>query len=94
MDEVQGSECGILCARKWSVKMKGRFYEACLRAAMVYGGEAWVMRKKEEGVLQRAERAMVRMMCGVTLRGKKSSMELMSMVGLRHCDIVRSRLRW
>ena len=32
-----------------------------MRATMVYGGETWLM-KKEEGVKQRAERAMVRMM--------------------------------
>ena len=61
------------------------------------GGETWVMRKKEEGVLQRPERTMVRMMCGVKLRNRMSSMELMFMVGLSE-DIVtlvrRSRLRW
>jgi hypothetical protein len=64
---------------------------------MVYGGETWVMRKEEECVLQRAERAMVRMICGVKLRDRKSSSELMSMVGLSE-DIVtlvrKSRLRW
>jgi hypothetical protein len=79
------------------VKMKGRVYRACVRAAMVYGGETWVMRKEEECVLQRAERAMVRMMCGVKLRDRKSSSELMSMVGLSE-DILtlvrKSRLRW
>jgi hypothetical protein len=44
-----------------------------------------------------AERAMVRMMCGVKLRDRKSSSELMSMVGLSE-DILtlvrKSRLRW
>jgi hypothetical protein len=87
---------GVLCGRKWSVKMKGRVYMACVRAAMVYGGETWVMRKEEECVLQSAERAMVRMMCRVKLRDRKSSIELMSMVGLSE-DIVtlvrKSRLR-
>ena len=70
----------VLCERKWSVKMKGRVYEACVRAAMVYGRETWVMRK-EEGVVQRADRDLVRMMCGVKFRDKKSSMELMSVTG-------------
>jgi hypothetical protein len=88
---------GVLCGRKWSVKMKRSVYRACARAAMVYGGETCVMRKEEEYVLQRAERAMVRMMCGVKLRDRKSSSELMSMVGLSE-DIVtlvrKSRLRW
>jgi hypothetical protein len=63
---------------------------------MIYGGETWVQRKEEEGVLQRLERAMVRMMCGVKLTDRKSSKQFMSMVGLSE-DIVtlvrKSRLR-
>ena len=63
---------GMLCGRKWSARMKGRVYKACVRAAIVYGGETWVMRK-EEGVLQPAERVMARMTGGVKLMEKKSS---------------------
>ena len=88
---------GLLCGKRWSVKLKGRVYKTCVRTAMIYGGETWVMRKEEENVLQRAERAMVRMMCGVKLSDRKSSKELMAMIGLSE-DIVtlvrRSRLRW
>ena len=58
---------GVLCGRKCSVKIKGMVYKVRVRAAMVYGVEAWVMRKEEEGVLQRAEGAMVMMMCGLSL---------------------------
>jgi hypothetical protein len=86
----------VLCGRKWSVKMKGRVYRTCVRAAMVYGGETLVMRKKKEYVLQRAESAMVRMMYGVKLRNRKSSNELMSMVGLNEDTVTlvrKSRLR-
>ena len=51
-------------------------------AAIVYGDETWVVRKEEGvGLLQRAERAMVRIMCGVKLRDRMSSMVLMSLVG-------------
>ena len=37
---------GVLCGRKWSVKMKGWMYKAraAMRAVMVCG-ETWVMRK-------------------------------------------------
>ena len=63
------------------MKMKGRVYKAFVRAAMMYSGETWIM-KKEEGVMQRAERPMMRMVCGVKLRDRKSSMEFMSVVGL------------
>ena len=84
---------GVSCGRKWSIGMEGRVYKACVRSAMVYGGETWVV-KEEECVLQRA---MVRKMCGVKLRDRKRSDELLSMLGLKE-DIVtlvrRSRLRW
>jgi len=56
-----------------------------------------VLRQEEVGVLQRAERAMVRMMCGVKLRDKCGINKLMALVGLSE-DIVtlvgKSRLRW
>ena len=55
-------------------------YKACLRGAMLYGGDTRVMRKAEDGVVQRAERAVVRMMRGVKLRDRKGSMDMMSMV--------------
>ena len=35
---------------------------------MTYGSETWTMRKEDEDVLIRAERRMIRMMCGVKLR--------------------------
>jgi hypothetical protein len=82
---------------KWSVKMKGRVCRACVRVAMVYGGETWVMTKEEDCVMQKAERATVRTMCGVKFRDRKSNNEMMSVIGLNE-DIVtlvrKSRLRW
>ena len=87
----------VLCGKKWSVKMKGKLYKTSVRTAMVYGAETWAMRKVEEGVLLRAERAMVRMMCGVKLRNRKKTSELMSMLEMSE-DIVtlvgQSRMRW
>ena len=88
---------GVLCGKKWSVRLKGRVYRTCVRTAMIYGSETWTMRKVEENVLRRAERAMVRMMCGVKLGDRKSSCELMSMAGLSEDVVVvarKSRLRW
>jgi hypothetical protein len=45
---------------------------------IIYGGETWLMRKEAEGVLQRAYRNMVRRMCWVKVRDRKSSLEIMS----------------
>ena len=54
------------------------------------------MRKEEEGVLQKTERAMGRMMCGVRLGDRKRSEVLMQMLEL-DVDVAtlvrRSRLR-
>ena len=62
---------------------------------MVCGSETWVIRKAEEDVLWRAERAMVCMISGEKLRDRKSSSELMSMAGSCEDIVVvvrRSRL--
>ena len=71
--------------KEWSVMMKVmdlKVYRARVKEAILYSGEAWVVRKEDESVWQRPKRAMMRMMCGVTLKDRKSSMELMSMVEL------------
>jgi hypothetical protein len=88
---------GVFCGKKWSLSMKGKVYMTCVRPVMTYGSETWVLKKEDEGVLQRAERAMVRMMFGIKLRERKSSSLLSAMAGLNE-DIVtvvrKSRLRW
>jgi hypothetical protein len=72
---------------------------ACDRDGLASGRRTRPPNQKtgEECVLQRAERATVRMMCGVQLRDRKISNQLMSIVGINE-DIVtlvrKSRLRW
>ena len=59
-------ECGeLLRGRQFSLKMKGKVYRTCVRSAMLYGSETWCLRENEMAILRRAERAMVRAMCGV-----------------------------
>jgi hypothetical protein len=38
---------GVMFGRKWSLKLKGKVYKTCVKTAMVYGSETWVMRKAE-----------------------------------------------
>ena len=55
------------------------------------------MKKEDETVLKRAERAMIRRICGVKVCERKHSDELIRMVGLELDIIVvvkQSRLRW
>ena len=43
----------FLCAERIGLNVKGKFYEACVRSCMIYGGETWAisvefMRKLEK----------------------------------------------
>ena len=42
----------LLYGRKFSVKMKGRIYQSCVRTAMLYGSETWCLRGNEMAILK------------------------------------------
>jgi hypothetical protein len=86
----------ILMARGASLALKGRIYSACVRSAMIYGSETWPVKVEDTQKLERAERMMVRHMCGVTLKDRKSSQELRERLEIEGVtDIIRrGRLRW
>ena len=50
---------------------------------MLYGSEAWCLKENEMGILQRTEISMVIAMCGVQLKDRKRSTDLMFMLGLK-----------
>jgi hypothetical protein len=63
--------------------------------SMIYGSETWPMKKEHETRLETTEMRMIRQMCGVSLRDKKTSSELRDRVGVEAIGVVcRSRLRW
>jgi len=86
----------ILTTRGASLKLKGKIYRACVQRVMVYGSETWAAKVEDVRRLVRTERAMVRWMCGVTLKDRKSSDELLVRLGVE--DVVevvrRGRLLW
>jgi hypothetical protein len=86
----------ILTAKGASLALKGKIYSACVRSAMTYGSETWPMKIDDNKKLERAESMMVRRMCGVTLRDKKSNEELRQRLGIESVTEVvrRGRLRW
>ena len=53
---------------------------------MVCGSEMWALKASETQQLVRTERMMVRWMCGVSLRDKKTSLELLDrlLLGLKN----------
>ena len=63
---------------------------------MVYGSETWPMTADELWRLERAERMMIRWMCGVMLKDRCKSEELRKRLDIEDVvDVVRkSRLGW
>ena len=57
--------------------LKGAVYGSYVRPAMLYGSEAMCLIESEMGILWRTERSMVRVMCGVKLKDRNRSMDLM-----------------
>jgi hypothetical protein len=86
----------ILTKRGASLVVKGELYSACVRSGMVYGSETWATGVEDINRLVRAERMMVRSMCGVSLKDGKSSAELLSRLGIVSVvEVVeKGRLRW
>ena len=86
----------FLTSRAPSLRLKGRVYAACVRSVMTYGSETWATKAECEQKLERAERRMVRWMCGVSLRDQHRSADLRKRLGLEEIGAVtrRNRLRW
>ena len=64
---------------------------------MTYGSETWVVRFVDETILRRAEKRMLRLMCGVQLADGVSTTKLMGRLGLDDniIEVVRQgSLRW
>ena len=88
--------CPILTARGASLKVKGKLYSMYVQCVMMYGSETWAMKVEDMQRLERTEKMMIRWMCGVTLKDRKTTEELRQRLGIVSvCDRVREgRLRW
>ena len=62
--------------------MKEAVYKSYVRPAILHGSEAWCPKESEIGILRLTEGSVVRAMCGVHLKDRKTSMDLMFMLGL------------
>ena len=59
-----------------SLKLKGKIYRLCVQRVLVYGIETGLVKVEDVQRLERREKAMVRRMCGVSLKNKHHSEEL------------------
>ena len=73
----------ILTAWGASYCIKGKIYKACVQSVLTYGTETWVMKKANLLSLERTEQMMVRWKCGVSLKDRKRSVNLYSLLGFR-----------
>ena len=82
---------------RFSVRRKGAVYKSYVRPAILYGSETQCLKQSEIGSFQRTERSMLRAMCGVQLKVRKKSTDLMFMLGLNVAMdqmVMANSVRW
>ena len=86
----------VLTSRHVPLLVRGRVYNACVRTAMLHGGETWGPNSADLQRLRRNERSMIRWICGKGPQDETSTEDLLTKLGL--VGIVRvlgcKRLRW
>ncbi|KAF3634913.1 putative pre-mRNA-processing factor 6-like [Capsicum annuum] len=91
---IQGN--GVLCDKKVSPKLKGKFYRVAVRPTMLYGVEFWPVKNSYIQKLKVAEMRMLQWMCGLTRKDKvrnKIIREKVRVISVE--DKLREvRLRW
>jgi len=86
----------LLTLRGLSLKLKGKLYGTCVQSVLMYGSETWALKVGNMQRLESTERMMVRWMCGVKLKDRKSSQVLQDSLGIVGVAerVRRGRLRW
>jgi len=86
----------ILTHKGASLIVTGKVYESCVRSAMIYGSETWAVKTEHIQRLSRTEMRMIRWMCGVSVKERRSNEELRRRLGVAAiADVMRrNRLRW
>ena len=84
----------ILTSRAPPLEMKGRMYGTCVRSSMVHERETRPL--IVELKFERAEMQMIRWMCGVSMKDRRTNEELKRLVGVESITtvIISDRLRW
>ena len=86
----------MLTKRGLSLKTKGYLYNMCVCEVLTHGSEIWSIRAGDVQRMARTERSMVRRMCGVSLKDRRRSEDLLKLMGIVGIEEVmdRSGLRW
>ena len=86
----------MLCGSRFPLRLNGAVCRSYVSPAMLYGSEAWCLKESEMGILRRTDTSIVRATCGVQLKYRKGSTDLI-MLGLKetmdHLTMANS-VRW
>ncbi|KAF3623804.1 Mannosyl-oligosaccharide 1,2-alpha-mannosidase MNS2 [Capsicum annuum] len=87
---------GVLCCKKMSPKLKGKFYRVAVRPALLYGAECWSAKNFHIQKLKVAEMRMLHWMCRLTRSDRVRNETVREKVGVAAVeDKMREvRLRW
>nr|XP_016502814.1 PREDICTED: uncharacterized protein LOC107820961 [Nicotiana tabacum] len=87
---------GVLCDKKVPPELKGKFYRAMVRPAMLYGAECWPVKNSHIQKMKVAEMRMLRWMWGHTRLDKIRNEDIRAKVGVTPIDdkMREARLRW
>ena len=72
-----------MLVNRFPLRINGKIYHGCIRSAILCGSETWCLKKNEKLIARRTERAMVRAMCSQKVVDRKTTQELMDMLGLK-----------
>ena len=67
----------LLTKRGLSLKAKGHLYDTYVRKMLMHGSETWPMKREDNQRMTRTERSMVRRICGVSLKDRQQSGDLL-----------------
>ena len=86
----------VLCDWKFPSKLKGKFYRAAIRPALLYGTECWPVKKIFEHKMKVTEMCMLRWMFGHTLINRIRNQEIRDKQGVAPISgkMRETKLRW
>ena len=94
---MNSREClPFLTSRASPLEMKGRVYANCVRSSMIYRRDTMPLLADAGLNFERAEMQVIRWMCGVSMKDRKTSEELRKLVGVEPITTVirRGMLIW
>jgi hypothetical protein len=86
---------GVLCDKRVSQKLKGKFYRTAIRPNMLYGVECWPTKRRHIQQLSVAEMCMLCWICGHTRLDRVRNDDILDRLGVAPIEekLIQHRLR-